>query len=109
MILILNKNYRIETDEFNLILQEKCKTGNMEKEANTLSYKNIGYYPNLTSLICALIKREILLSNATYLNDLRFFIENCVSSIVDMLVHIIHNIEMKILTKHKEEMNDYNY
>lgn len=88
MIIDLNENYRVETDEFNFILQEKRRARNRATGANTVSYKNIGYYPNLSSLIKALLNREILLSKVVTFQDLENFLEERVNSIVGMLAHI---------------------
>lgn len=89
MIIDLDENYRVETDEFNFILQEKRRACNRATGANTVRYKNIGYYPNLSSLIKGLFNREILLSQVVTFKDLEIFLEERVNSIVDMLAHII--------------------
>ncbi len=89
MIIDLNESHRIETNELNFILQEKQRVRNRTTGANTVSYKNIGYYPNLSSLIKALLNRKILLSKVVTFQDLEFFLEERVNSLVDMLAHII--------------------
>ncbi len=66
MILQLDDNYRIATDEYNFILQKKMdpeKNPRKGKKANTSAekWKNIGYWADLSQLLAS-YARQVLRS-----------------------------------------------
>jgi len=86
MQLDLNDKYRVVTDEFNFILQEKRKQSNFDLDfVRHIKYKDVGYYPTLESMTTGLLNREILISGANGFDEINRLIDDCISSIVDHL------------------------
>lgn len=86
MQLDLNDKYRIVTDEFNFILQEKRKQSNSDLGVvRHIKYKDIGYYPTLKSITKGFLNRDILISDANDFDEINRLIKDCTSSIVDHL------------------------
>lgn len=93
MQLDLNDKYRVVTDEFNLIIQEKRKQSNSDLGVvRHIKYKDIGYYPTLESITKGFLNREILILNANNFEEINRLINDCTSSIVDHLK--INKVEM---------------
>lgn len=88
MKLDLNENYRVMTDEYNFILQERRKKRKLDC---IIRYKDVGYYPTLESMIRGLLNKEILKSDSNSFCDIAELIQRCTLDIVEQLK--VHNVE----------------
>ncbi|HAV3581140.1 hypothetical protein V6347_16630 [Acinetobacter baumannii] len=93
MELDLNEKYRVVTDEYNFILQEKRIIGSKKPATRSpdasnvgkVKYTNLGYYSNLSSLVHGLITREIRISEVDEINEIEMLVKKYTQEIVDNL------------------------
>ena len=84
--MMINNDYRIESDELNVILSRRM-VGKDREGNERITWKNIGFFPTIKDTLQYLAKREILgtgLKDVETINkkiqDLYSYIENLVSS-----------------------------
>ncbi|HAV5392305.1 TPA: hypothetical protein JI093_12410 [Acinetobacter baumannii] len=102
MELDLNEKYRVVTDEYNFILQEKRIIGSKKPATRSpdacnvgkVKYTNLGYYSNLSSLVHGLITREIRISEVDEINEIEMLVKRCTQKIVDNLS--LHGIKKEV-------------
>lgn len=102
MELDLNEKYRVVTDEYNFILQEKRIIGSKKPATRSpdacnvgkVKYINLGYYSNLSSLVYGLITREIRISEVDEINEIEILVKRCTQEIVDNLS--LHGIKKEV-------------
>ncbi|AWL20127.1 hypothetical protein DIW83_14380 [Acinetobacter nosocomialis] len=102
MELDLNEKYRVVTDEYNFILQEKRIIGSKKPATRSpdacnvgkVKYTNLGYYSNLSSLVHGLITREIRISEVDEINEIEILVKRCTQEIVDNLS--LHGIKKEV-------------
>ncbi|MCL6184132.1 DUF5405 family protein [Acinetobacter baumannii] len=102
MELDLNEKYRVVTDEYNFILQEKRIIGSKKPATRSpdacnvgkVKYTNLGYYSNLSSLVHGLITREIRISEVDEINEIEMLVKRCTQEIVDNLS--LHGIKKEV-------------
>ncbi|HCU0823544.1 TPA: hypothetical protein OUJ26_001827 [Acinetobacter baumannii] len=102
MELDLNEKYRVLTDEYNFILQEKRIIGSKKPATRSpdacnvgkVKYTNLGYYSNLSSLVHGLITREIRISEVDEINEIEMLVKRCTQEIVDNLS--LHGIKKEV-------------
>ncbi len=102
MKLDLNEKYRVVTDEYNFILQEKKIVGSKKPATRSpdacnvgkVKYTNLGYYSNLPSLMHGLITREIRISEVDEINEIEMLVKRCTQEIVDNLS--LHGIKKEV-------------
>lgn len=90
----LSSNFRVSSNERNVILQEKYETsisrGKNAPKSGEFAYRDIGYYGSIEALSNDLVNREILKS----LDEVKDF-----SELMDKLIEIKEDIFNK-LTEH---------
>ncbi|MDC4801538.1 hypothetical protein NQ814_18600 [Acinetobacter baumannii] len=102
MKLDLNEKYRVVTDEYNFILQEKKVIGSKKPATRSpdacnvgkIKYTSLGYYSNLSSLVHGLITREIRISEVDEISKIEELINTCTKEIVDKIS--LHGIEKEV-------------
>lgn len=102
MELDLNEKYRVVTDEYNFILQEKRIIGSKKPATRSpdacnvgkVKYTNLGYYSNLSSLVHGLITCEIRISEVDEINEIEMLVKRCTQEIVDNFS--LHGIKKEV-------------
>ncbi|MDC5423891.1 hypothetical protein [Acinetobacter pittii] len=102
MELDLNEKYRVVTDEYNYILQEKKIIGSKKPATRSpdacnvgkIKYTSLGYYSNLSSLVYGLITHEIRISKVDEINEIEMLVKRCTQEIVDNLS--LHGIKKEV-------------
>lgn len=85
-MLQIHENYRIKTDRYNYILQNK----RMKKETNEEYWENIGYFKDFESLVLGLINME--LRRKIHFNNIEDM-----AALSDHIIQVANNITQIIL------------
>ncbi|WP_291566933.1 MULTISPECIES: hypothetical protein [unclassified Clostridium] len=96
----INRKYRITSNEYNIILQEKQKVLDKETGENKTIYKNAGYFSDLHWCLKNMIKKEI---KSTKMEDLQTIVHK-----IDELYKLIDGLDNITVDdlRAKEENND---
>jgi hypothetical protein len=91
MDIILNDKYKITSDKYNYILQEKRQPNpnhHKTKNQNEVRWVDLGYYGKYSDLINALIEKEIKTSDVKNFNEIKILIESVARDISSKLESI---------------------
>lgn len=67
----INEDYKLVSDKYNVILQEKYeKEDKQRNKTGKFDYKDIGYYPNVEQALKGFVRKATLNSKASNLKDL---------------------------------------
>ncbi|WKV24043.1 hypothetical protein PSYJYH_000008 [Bacillus phage PSYJ-YH] len=66
----LGENFKIISNEYNIILQEKYEKEKNRVKTGEYGFKDIGYYPTLDKALKGFTNKSILKSEATSLEEL---------------------------------------
>ncbi|WDS60653.1 hypothetical protein BC7_00056 [Bacillus phage BC-7] len=66
----LNETFKIVSNEYNIILQEKYEKEKNRVKTGEFDYKDVGYYPTLDKALTGFKNKKILKSNATSLQEI---------------------------------------
>lgn len=69
----IGDQYRIGSDELQLVLYQKTEKSSLDSKSKT--WRVIGYYANLEQLLHGLTERELRLSDAKSISELRKILE----------------------------------
>jgi hypothetical protein len=84
----LNDKYRVTSDKYNYILQEKKlpdPNHHFTIKSNEIRWVDVGYYGNIRHLINALLENEIKQSDVTKLEDIILLLRDVRESIVNKI------------------------
>ncbi|AGT13568.1 hypothetical protein TROLL_43 [Bacillus phage Troll] len=83
MNITVGEQYKLTSDPMNVIINEKYEKKNKQQEVVGHDYKAIGYYPNVTKALVALLHKDLRESEATSVEELLEAIENAVERILN--------------------------
>lgn len=81
----INRKYRITSNQYNIILQEKQRMLDKETNEKKIVYKNVGYFSNLHSCLKHMINKEI---KSTKMEDLQTIVHK-----IDELYELIKSLD----------------
>ncbi len=93
MELKINKEYRIITDPYNFILQQRKKYSAKSKYAGELYWEDIGYYQKISHLCEGLINKKIINSDDKNWTKLLKTVNDFVNSCEDISIAKFKRLE----------------
>ena len=93
MKLIINENYRLETDPLNVTLLEKYECKKEGKKTGEVNYKVIGYYSNFKQALQGCLRRNIMISDLEGLQ----LISNRIETAYEEIIEVAKSIDYKDL------------
>lgn len=76
MEICIGEKYKITSDAYNVIINQRYQKESKEGEEIKFDYKSIGFYPNVEKACIALLDKELRESEATVIKDLMLEIKN---------------------------------
>ncbi|HDR8003367.1 TPA: hypothetical protein QCY42_004326 [Bacillus cereus] len=78
----IGDDYLLTSDPFNVILNQRYQKKTEEGEEPKYDFRPIGYYPNVMRACVALLKKQLIVSDATSINE---------------LIEVVHTTEQRII------------
>ncbi|WP_411501402.1 hypothetical protein [Bacillus thuringiensis] len=82
MEICIGEKYKITSDAYNVIINQKYQKESKEGEEIKFDYKTIGFYPNVEKACIALLDKELRESEATAIKDLMLEIKDTKLAII---------------------------
>ncbi|WP_428879804.1 hypothetical protein [Bacillus cereus group sp. BfR-BA-01700] len=76
MEICIGEKYKITSDAYNVIINQRYQKESKEGEEIKFDYKSIGFYPNVEKACIALLDKELRESEAKAIKDLMIEIKN---------------------------------
>ncbi|WP_369355550.1 hypothetical protein [Lysinibacillus capsici] len=76
MEICIGEKYKITSDAYNVIINQRYQKESKEGEEIKFDYKSIGFYPNVEKACIALLDKELRESEAKAIKDLMLEIKN---------------------------------
>ncbi|OOZ76565.1 hypothetical protein BHL35_25410 [Bacillus cereus] len=82
----IGEKYKITSDTYNVVINQKYQKEAKEGEEPKYDYKPIGFYPNLEKACIGLLDKDLRDSEATSIKDLMLEIKNAKLAILSGIV-----------------------
>jgi len=82
MEIYIGEQYKLTSDQMNVIINEKYEKKNKKNEVVGYDYKVVGYYSNVTKALVALLHKDLRESEATSIKELHEAIDDAVMKIL---------------------------